>query len=98
MAWDRDIGIDRDYRDAWGNMCSAPEATVARLEGVLQRSALDGAAVESPSSDEERRCFDPEWMARGERRWGIAVQLYGLRSPRNWGLGDFTDLKRLVQL
>lgn len=39
-----------------------------------------------------RRCHLPPGLARGERRWGVSVQLYGLRSDRNWGMGDFTDL------
>jgi 4-alpha-glucanotransferase len=33
-----------------------------------------------------------------QRLWGLAVQLYGVRSRRNWGHGDFTDLIGLVEL
>src|SRR5581483_7219121 len=33
-----------------------------------------------------------------DRTWLIAVQLYGVRSTRNWGIGDFTDLKSLIEL
>lgn len=32
------------------------------------------------------------------RSWVLAVQLYGVRSRRNWGHGDFTDLTRLIAL
>ena len=32
------------------------------------------------------------------RVWLLAVQLYAVRSHRNWGHGDFTDLKNLVQI
>ncbi len=32
------------------------------------------------------------------RLWGLAVQLYGVRSKRNWGHGDFTDLAFLIDL
>ncbi len=38
------------------------------------------------------RCYQPPSLANGERIWGMAVQLYTLRSDRNWGIGDFTDL------
>src|ERR1700709_2018413 len=33
-----------------------------------------------------------------ERCWLLAVQLYSVRSSRNWGIGDFSDLEVLIAL
>ncbi|MEW6164317.1 MAG: 4-alpha-glucanotransferase [Pseudomonadota bacterium] len=43
------------------------------------------------------RCHQPAALEDGGRRWGLTVQLYGIRSGRNWGIGDFGDLVRLVE-
>src|SRR5690606_21261163 len=43
------------------------------------------------------RCFRPQALEEGQRMWGLTAQLYGVRSQRNWGIGDFTDLLRLVE-
>jgi (1->4)-alpha-D-glucan 1-alpha-D-glucosylmutase len=91
-----DIEIIRAYQDAWGRHQEVPENTIRRLEQALQYATAEQRPDEGAS--EVRRCFEPSWMARGERRWGIAAQLYGLRSPRNWGIGDFSDLKSLARL
>lgn len=42
------------------------------------------------------QCYLPEALAQGGRTWGLTLQLYALRSRRNWGIGDFTDLKRVI--
>lgn len=42
------------------------------------------------------QCFVPQSF-NNQKQWGIALQLYGLRSERNWGIGDFTDLSATVK-
>ena len=44
------------------------------------------------------RCHEPPSLAAGRRLWGVAVQLYTLRSDHNWGIGDFTDLQEVLRL
>ncbi len=42
-------------------------------------------------------CYEPPVIIEGRRLWGVAVQLYTVRSHDNWGIGDFSDLKVLVR-
>lgn len=45
-------------------------------------------------------CPDKAWLPdslqRGERRAGLAVSLFGVRSAQTWGCGDFTALRGLI--
>lgn len=41
-------------------------------------------------------CFLPAVLRGGEHRFGIAAQLYALRSRDDQGIGDFTTLRHLV--
>ncbi len=61
---------------------------------VLENGAVlgEGVLVVAPE-----RCYLPPAIAEGARVWGTAVQLYGVRSQRNAGIGDFTDLRRIVE-
>ncbi len=42
-------------------------------------------------------CYEPPSLAAGNRVFGPTVQLYGVTSHRNWGMGDFTDLATIVE-
>src|SRR4051812_44992375 len=37
------------------------------------------------------KCWDPRDFAEGRRSWGLAAQIYGLRSARNLGIGTYAD-------
>ena len=63
------------------------------LEAKIAGSAPDHCfLIVSPP-----RCFEPAAIAAGRRLWGVAVQLYTLRSAVNWGVGDFHDLEMLIR-
>jgi len=42
-----------------------------------------------------KTCYGPK-DAANYKMWGLAAQLYSLKSDKSWGLGDFSDLKSLV--
>jgi 4-alpha-glucanotransferase len=64
---------------------------------------VDMLLVVTPS-----RCFMPSILEntlseendakqlKAAKVWGPAVQLYAVNSRRNWGMGDFTDLRNIV--
>ncbi|ENA1777019.1 4-alpha-glucanotransferase [Yersinia ruckeri] len=44
-----------------------------------------------------QRCYEPDALLTGKKLWGACVQLYTLRSDRNWGIGDFGDLGQMIE-
>jgi 4-alpha-glucanotransferase len=44
------------------------------------------------------RCLTPDELVEGGgQTWGVGVQLYALRSPTNWGIGDYTDAGAIAE-
>jgi malto-oligosyltrehalose synthase/4-alpha-glucanotransferase len=42
-------------------------------------------------------CYRPAAVQGEGRVWGAVAQVYALRSERNWGIGDFTDLRAVLE-
>lgn len=88
-------GIEAQYHDAFGRLRLVEPEVLARLLELLARNG------EPPHRKEASRPSAHERAYQGpsqERLWGIAVQLYGVRSRRDWGHGDFTDLAALIDI
>ena len=43
-------------------------------------------------------CYQPPELVGDRKIWGISLQLFSLRSRRNWGIGDFTDLHAAIEI
>ena len=60
----------------------------------LHLTDASGFAEEAPLMVAPPKAYGGDF----DRGWLMAVQLYGVRSARNWGIGDFTDLEGLIEL
>jgi 4-alpha-glucanotransferase len=63
----------------------------------LEASAAGGGSHRCLLIVSPPHCYEPAAILAGRRLWGIAVQLYTLRSRQNWGIGDFLDLQQLIR-
>ncbi len=52
--------------------------------------------ADTPLMIAQQTCYEPEPLRSGGKVFGTTMQLYTLRSERNWGMGDFTDLKNFI--
>jgi len=85
------------YTQQDGMAWSERTLTVAlRLAAGYHALGIEGLPGETLVISAPERCYRPAAVQDGGRVWGPAVQLYALRSRRNWGMGDFSDLALLA--
>jgi 4-alpha-glucanotransferase len=91
-------GISLSYLTETGEERFPSDDAKRRTLGALGiPAATDAEVAQSLALLEHPRCHLPAWLEEG-RGWGITCQLYGLRSDRNLGIGDFEDLAQLAEL
>jgi 4-alpha-glucanotransferase len=61
-------------------------------------ATADGNKTETSLIIAPQNCYQPEALNQNRRLWGISLQLYALRSSRNWGIGDFADLHTVIDM
>jgi 4-alpha-glucanotransferase len=61
-----------------------------RLELLARQDVIERAPVLVSPQHAFKGSFDRVWL--------LTVQLYSLSSARNWGIGDFSDLARLIDI
>jgi 4-alpha-glucanotransferase len=85
--------IEPGYFDIQGQRRDATPDTLQRLAEALSAPGNPPAA-----SMEQPREMLPAYQGDGRRAWLLAVQLYAVRSRRNWGHGDFSDAAALLEI
>lgn len=88
---------DCEVVSSGGRLTLRTDGTLPRGYHRLVFEPASGPRGESLAILAPPRCYEPAELAGGARRFGIAVQLYTLRSASNWGIGDFADLGELAR-
>lgn len=109
LYWEDGGAVRRDHRVAALDLAPNGQAgLLLPLPAPLRLGYHDLEAVLSaPGKPDVRasmrviatpgRAWMPEALNNGGKLAGLSLCLWGIRSERNWGAGDFTDLEELVR-
>ncbi len=64
----------------------------------LKLDLADGSSASSLLIAAPATGYQPPAFEAEKKLWGVSLQLYSLRSKRNWGIGDFTDLRAAIRI
>jgi 4-alpha-glucanotransferase len=80
-----ELPVPSDLAIGYYDLMAYAKTSVRSIEGTLRLIVVPPHCYVSPHFHE------------GARTWGLSLQLYALRSSRNWGAGDFGDLAEFLE-
>jgi len=89
-------GVEAAHYDGLGRHWQVAPSVLLRILEAIGAHGTDPRLPEA-AAEHVAPAFQGH-HALPQRSWGIAIQLYGIRSQRNWGHGDFTDLANLIDI
>ena len=107
-----DIVLEDDHRHAFPVRPSAGQPVeVRRIDGhVREKWRIETAIAMPPGlhaltiggatatiAATPGRAWQPAMLAGGGKCWGVSSNLYSERTGTDWGIGDFTALRQIVQ-
>lgn len=97
------FGLIESYRDLGGHIHTLlPETRTKLLEAmtVSTSNVARGFSNHSTTFPDAKnvKVYGKDTLSKNGGVWGVTCALYGLRSKRNWGMGDFEDLAELCEI
>ena len=89
-------GVETSHYDGLGRHWQVEPSVLTRILDAIGARGGDPRSLD-PAVEQVVPAFQGAHTLP-HRSWAIAVQLYGIRSRRNWGHGDFTDLANLIDI